>query len=98
MAWSFKIGTVGGTAIRVHVTFALLLAWIWLMHYRIGGTPAAIAGIAFVLAIFLCVVLHEFGHIAVARRFGIKTPDITLLPIGASPASNACRRTRRRNS
>jgi Zn-dependent protease/CBS domain-containing protein len=82
MAWSFKIGTIGGTAIRVHVTFALLLAWIWLMHYRIGGTPAAIAGIAFVLAIFACVVLHEFGHITVARHFGIKTPDITLLPIG----------------
>ncbi|MCG5480351.1 site-2 protease family protein [Sinorhizobium alkalisoli] len=82
MAWSFKIGTIGGTAIRVHVTFAILLAWIWLMHYRIGGTPAAIAGIAFVLAIFVCVVLHEFGHIAVARHFGVKTPDITLLPIG----------------
>lgn len=82
MAWSFKIGTIGGTAIRVHVTFAILLAWIWLMHYRIGGTPAAIAGTAFVLAIFVCVVLHEFGHIAVARHFGVKTPDITLLPIG----------------
>lgn len=82
MGWSFKIGTIAGTALRVHITFALLLAWIWLMHYRIGGTPAAMEGIAFVLAVFLCVVLHEFGHIAVARRFGIKTPDITLLPIG----------------
>ncbi|HXV31713.1 MAG TPA: site-2 protease family protein, partial [Sinorhizobium sp.] len=82
MAWSFRIGTIGGTAIRVHVTFALLLIWIWLMHYRIGGTPAALAGIAFVIAIFACVVLHEFGHIAVARHFGIKTPDIILLPIG----------------
>ncbi|WP_026619858.1 Zn-dependent protease/CBS domain-containing protein (plasmid) [Ensifer sp. WSM1721] len=82
MAWSFRIGTIAGTALRVHVTFALLLVWIWLMHYRIGGTPAAIEGIAFVIAVFVCVVLHEFGHIAAARRFGIKTPDITLLPIG----------------
>lgn len=82
MGWSFKIGTIAGTALRVHITFALLLAWIWLMHYRIGGTPAALEGIAFVLAVFFCVVLHEFGHIAVARQFGIKTPDITLLPIG----------------
>ncbi|WEX75434.1 site-2 protease family protein [Sinorhizobium numidicum] len=82
MGWSFRIGTIGGTAIRVHVTFALLLVWIWLMHYRIGGTPAALEGIAFVMAVFVCVVLHEFGHIAAARRFGIKTPDITLLPIG----------------
>ncbi|MEJ6846580.1 site-2 protease family protein [Sinorhizobium fredii] len=82
MGWSFRIGTIAGTALRVHVTFALLLVWIWLMHYRIGGTPAALEGVAFVLAVFACVVLHEFGHIAAARHFGIKTPDITLLPIG----------------
>jgi Zn-dependent protease/CBS domain-containing protein len=82
MTWSFNLGTIAGTAVRVHVTFALLLVWIWLMHYRIGGTPAAWEGVAFILAIFACVVLHEFGHIAAARYFGIKTPDITLLPIG----------------
>jgi Zn-dependent protease/CBS domain-containing protein len=82
MSWSFRLFTVGGTAVRVHVTFALLLAWIWFMHYRIGGAPAAWEGVAFVLAVFACVVLHEFGHVAAARYFGIKTPDITLLPIG----------------
>ncbi|PRD44843.1 site-2 protease family protein [Phyllobacterium phragmitis] len=82
MAWSFKIGTIAGTALRVHITFALLLVWIWLMHYRIGGAPAAWQGVAFIVAVFICVVLHEFGHIAAARYFGIKTPDITLLPIG----------------
>ncbi|CAN7699082.1 site-2 protease family protein [Pararhizobium sp. LjRoot238] len=82
MGWSFKIGTIAGTEIRVHMTFALLLVWIWFMHYRIGGTPAAWEGVAFIVAVFTCVVLHEFGHIAAARHFGIKTPDITLLPIG----------------
>ncbi|MBY3218946.1 site-2 protease family protein, partial [Rhizobium laguerreae] len=82
MGWSFKIGTVGGTVIRVHITFALLLVWIWLAHYRVGGAPAAWQGIAFILSVFACVVLHEFGHIVAARYFGIKTPDITLLPIG----------------
>ncbi|KXF76582.1 protease [Paramesorhizobium deserti] len=82
MAWSFKIGTIAGTALRVHITFALLLVWIWLMHYRIGGAPAAWEGVAFIIAVFACVVLHEFGHIAAARYFGIRTPDITLLPIG----------------
>ncbi|WP_429819746.1 site-2 protease family protein [Ensifer sp. B1-9] len=82
MQWSFKLGSVAGTEIRVHVTFALLLIWIWVMHYRIGGPPAAWEGVAFVISVFLCVVLHEFGHIAAARHFGIKTPDITLLPIG----------------
>lgn len=82
MQWSFKVGSVAGTEIRVHITFALLLIWIWVMHYRIGGPPAAWEGVAFVVSVFLCVVLHEFGHITAARYFGIKTPDITLLPIG----------------
>lgn len=82
MTWSFKLGTIAGTAIRVHVTFVLLLAWIWFAHYRIGGTPAAWEGVLFILAVFACVVLHEFGHVAAARRYGIATPDITLLPIG----------------
>lgn len=82
MTWSFNLGAIAGTAVRVHVTFALLLVWIWLMHYRIGGASAAWEGVAFILAIFACVVMHEFGHIAAARYFGIKTPEITLLSIG----------------
>lgn len=82
MKWSFTIGSIAGTAIRIHLTFALLLLWMWVMHYQIGGSIAAWEGVAFVLAVFVCVLLHEFGHITVARYFGIRTPDITLLPIG----------------
>lgn len=82
MTWSFNIGKIGGTVVKVHVTFVLLLVWIWFMHYRIGGTAAAWEGVAFILAVFACVVLHEFGHVFAARRYGIRTPDITLLPIG----------------
>lgn len=82
MGWSLNLGTIAGTIIRVHFTFLLLLIWIWLMHYRIGGAAAAWGGVVFILAVFACVVLHEFGHIAAARYFGIRTPDITLLPIG----------------
>lgn len=82
MGWSLNLGTIAGTTVRVHFTFLLLLVWIWLTHYRIGGTPAAWEGVAFIIAVFACVVLHEFGHIAAARYFGIGTPDITLLPIG----------------
>ena len=82
MTWSVKIGEIGGTAIRVHLTFLLLLAWIWLMHYQIGGAPAAWEGVIFVLLVFLCVLLHEFGHVFAARLYGVRTPDVTLLPIG----------------
>lgn len=82
MAWSFPIGTVRGTVIRVHVTFFLLLAWIGAMHATRGGLAEALAGIAFILLVFACVVLHELGHATAARRYGIATPDITLLPIG----------------
>jgi stage IV sporulation protein FB len=82
MAWSFPIARIFGSEIRIHVTFFLLLAWIGIAHYLQGGPPAAVEGIAFIVAIFACVVLHELGHALAARRYGIRTPDITLLPIG----------------
>ncbi|MCW8843470.1 MAG: site-2 protease family protein [Rhodobacteraceae bacterium] len=82
MAWSFSIGRLFGSDIRVHATFFLLLLWIGLMAYAEGGTSAALASVLFVVALFACVVAHEFGHALTARRYGIRTPDITLLPIG----------------
>jgi Zn-dependent protease/CBS domain-containing protein len=82
MGWSLPIARLAGTEVKIHVTFLLLLIWIWIMHYQIGGSGAAWQGVTFVLAVFLCVLLHEFGHVLAARQFGIRTPDITLLPIG----------------
>jgi Zn-dependent protease/CBS domain-containing protein len=82
MDWSFKLFDVAGTAVRVHFTFFLLLAWIGAAHWTRGGPAEAIDGIVFILLLFVCVVLHEFGHIFAARRYGIRTPDVTLLPIG----------------
>jgi Zn-dependent protease/CBS domain-containing protein len=82
MQWSFPIGRVAGSEIRIHVTFFLLLLWIGIVHFQNGGTGAATEGIAFVIAVFACVVLHELGHAVAARRYGIQTPRITLLPIG----------------
>lgn len=82
MSWSFPIGTVKGTVIRIHLTFLLLLLWIGGTAYAAGGARAALASVVFICLLFLCVLLHEFGHVFAARRYGVQTPDITLLPIG----------------
>ncbi|MBB2201304.1 site-2 protease family protein [Gluconacetobacter tumulisoli] len=82
MTWSIPLGRVYGTVVRVHVTFLLLLLWIAVIDAGQGGLPAAGRGVLFVLLVFVCIVMHEFGHVLAARRFGVTTPDITLLPIG----------------
>ncbi len=67
---------------RVHVTFFLLLLGFGYFFYSQGGWPAAVQGIVYILLLFVCVLLHEFGHAIAAKAYGIRTPDITLLPIG----------------
>ncbi len=81
MTW--RLATIAGIAVYVHATFLLLLAFVGWQHWRLGQSVAAVVGgVVFALALFGCVVLHEFGHALTARRFGIRTKDITLLPIG----------------
>jgi len=82
MPWSINIGRIAGTAVRIHITFLLFLIWIFAANWSSGGLDAAWTGLAFILLLFLCVLAHEFGHIFMARRFGVMTPDVTLLPIG----------------
>jgi stage IV sporulation protein FB len=82
MSWSLNIGTIAGTAVRVHITFLLFLGWIFFASYVAEGPEDAVASLLFMLLLFACVLAHEFGHIFTARAFGIATPDVTLLPIG----------------
>jgi len=82
MGWSLPIATVKGTVVRLHFTFLLFLVWIVATAYAQAGPKAAVAAGLFLLLLFLSVTLHEFGHILMARRFGVRTPDVTLLPIG----------------
>ncbi len=82
MTWSFAIGRLLGSELRVHATFFLLLAWVGAVAWVAAGPAAAAVNIAFILVLFACVVAHEYGHALMARRYGIATPDITLLPIG----------------
>ena len=83
MKWSLKIGQFAGIGVYLHWTFSLLIGWVFMVHLAQGKTPLeAFGGVVFVLALFACVVLHEFGHALTAKRFGVRTRDITLLPIG----------------
>lgn len=82
MKWSYRIGTIAGTDIKVHVTFLLVVGWWAVMGYSEGGPTAALTSALALLALFACILLHEFGHILMARRFGVRTPDVILLPIG----------------
>jgi Zn-dependent protease/CBS domain-containing protein len=81
--WSWKFATIAGIPIRIHATFPLLLVLVVGQSLAEGGGPARAAVMAvLVLTVFACIVLHELGHALTARRFGIRTRDITLLPIG----------------
>jgi stage IV sporulation protein FB len=82
MGWSIGIGSIAGTAVRIHITFILFLIWIFGASYVSGGPEAAWSGLTFMVLLFACVLAHEFGHIFTARAFGVATPDVTLLPIG----------------
>lgn len=83
MKWSWKIAEFRGIGVYMHATFLILIGFVLLSHWTAGtGLLKALEGVAFILALFTCVVLHEFGHALMAARFGIKTKDITLLPIG----------------
>src|SRR5205823_14304392 len=82
MSWSLPIFRIAGIQLRIHITFLLLIGWLAVGYYAQGGSAIALRRILFVLLLFLCVVLHEFGHAFAAKAFGINTPDITLLPIG----------------
>src|SRR5437879_12563823 len=82
MSWSLPIFRIAGIQLRIHITFLLLIAWLAFGYYTQGGSAVAASRVIFVLLLFLCVLLHEFGHAFAAKAFGINTPDIPLLPIG----------------
>src|SRR5881398_1823334 len=82
MSWSLPIFRIAGIQLRIRITFLLIIVWLAFGYYAEGGSAVAASRVIFVLLLFLCVVLHEFGHAFAAKAFGINTPDITLLPIG----------------
>jgi Zn-dependent protease len=83
MRWSWRVGKLFGIDVAIHATFVILLAWIAVSGYLARQrVEDVLIGLGLMLAVFGSVVLHELGHALTARRFGIATRDITLLPIG----------------
>jgi len=81
--WSWRVTKLAGIDVFVHATFLLILAWVAVAQGLLQGSWAgAVGGMAFLIGVFACVLLHELGHALAARRYGIKTRDIILLPIG----------------
>jgi Zn-dependent protease len=86
MSWSFKLLSVRGIPVRVHVTFVLILLWAAYAGLSTRADAGWVQGVSFMvtltLLLFVCVVFHELGHSLVAQVFGVEVQDITLLPIG----------------
>ena len=81
MSRSFRLGKAFGIPLYLHWSFFLLPAWLALRQSQ-EGLAAVLFGLAALVALFGCVVLHELGHALMARYFGYGTRDITLYPIG----------------
>jgi Zn-dependent protease len=82
MRFSFPVGRVFGTQIRIHSTLVLLLLWVFVDEALATSYAFAGRNVLLMALVFCSVLLHEFGHVGAARKYGIRTPDITLLPIG----------------
>ena len=83
MKWQWKLGTFAGIDVYIHATFLILIAWVGYSHWlKNENWGEVFSGILFILALFACVILHEYGHGLTARKYGIKTRDITIYPIG----------------
>jgi Zn-dependent protease/predicted transcriptional regulator len=83
MKGSFKLGNIAGIGIFIHWSFSLIIAYIIYSNYRAGhNTEQIMWSVIFILSIFITVFLHELGHALAAKKYNIKTKDITILPIG----------------
>jgi Zn-dependent protease len=73
MPWSWKLARIAGIDVYVHATFFMVIAWIALVHWNESQSVAAVVeGVGFILTLFACVVLHEYGHALTAARYGIR--------------------------
>ncbi len=82
MRWSYRVARIAGIDISIHITFLLIVLLFAVQWGSIHGIFGAFFGVALVLSLFLCVLLHELGHSLAAQRLGIGVQQIMLLPLG----------------
>ncbi|MCY7327203.1 MAG: site-2 protease family protein [Saprospiraceae bacterium] len=83
MRGSLKVFTWFGIPVYVHWSFGLIFLYIlWKANQQSFSTNETLWMTGLYMALFGCVLLHEYGHALTARRYGIRTQDIVLLPIG----------------
>lgn len=83
MKGAWRIGTFWGIPLKVHWTFSLLLIYILVLGAMEGmDAPALFWFVVLFMALFVCVILHEYGHALTAATYGVKTSDILILPVG----------------
>lgn len=81
MGWSLNIGRLFGIPVRVHFTLLILLGLLLLFS---GSASGGAYGLLIAVLLFGSVLVHELGHALVARRYGVGTKEIVLLPIGGA--------------
>lgn len=87
---ALKVGRYFGIPVYIHWSFLLVLVFILYVSYTEGMDLLGTAAFSLYLTcVFICVVLHEYGHAMMARRYGIGTHDIILSPIGGIARLNS---------
>lgn len=79
---SLPVGKVGGVQVRLHVTFLMLLVYVWAMQYTTLGERIFSRGIAFVAIVLGSVIIHEIAHGLLLGSRNLPERLLVLMPIG----------------
>jgi len=80
---AFQIAKIAGIPVKLHWSFVLMLVWVAIEGRRNGMNWESVGWFAvLMIGVFVCVILHEFGHAFSAKRYGVQTKDIILSPLG----------------
>jgi len=80
---SFQIGVFAGIPVKVHWSFGFMLFYVLFLGQAIGLNGEQMIWFSlYIVALFICVILHEYGHALTAKKYQVDTLDIIISPIG----------------